>query len=91
MAARADPLGGPADQDPSDPSTLERGVPHQMLKADANRAMTNTVIKGVGAHLNYYGGPVILNAKIVKVLYGSGTYQSFVNGSGAHIWAGDAA
>jgi hypothetical protein len=29
-------------------------------------------------HLNYYGGPVISNVEVVMVLWGSGTYQSFV-------------
>ena len=31
-----------------------------------------------GAHLNYYGGRVLSNVKIIMVLYGSGTYQSFI-------------
>ena len=29
-----------------------------------------------GAHLNYYGGRVLTNPKVVQVLYGSGTYIS---------------
>jgi hypothetical protein len=32
-----------------------------------------------GAHLNYFGGHIVSNVQIVEVLYGSGTYQSFVS------------
>src|ERR1700739_4849805 len=34
-----------------------------------------------GAHLSYFGGPVISNAHVVEVLYGSGSYNSQVAGS----------
>jgi hypothetical protein len=33
--------------------------------------------------LAYYGGPVISTVNVVKVNYGSGTYQSYVSGTGA--------
>jgi hypothetical protein len=33
-----------------------------------------------GAHLQYFGGPVLSNAHVVQVLYGSGTYISQVTG-----------
>lgn len=33
--------------------------------------------------LTYYGGPVLSNVNVVKVNYGSGTYQPFVSGTGA--------
>lgn len=33
--------------------------------------------------LTYYGGPVISNVKVVKVNYGSGTYQPFISGTGS--------
>jgi hypothetical protein len=33
--------------------------------------------------LTYYGGPVVSNINVVKVLYGTGTYQPFVSGTGA--------
>ena len=36
------------------------------------------------AHLSYFGGPVISSVHVVKVEYGAtGTYQSFVTGTGA--------
>jgi hypothetical protein len=34
-----------------------------------------------GAHLSYFGGPVISNTHVVEVLYGSGSYNSQVAGS----------
>lgn len=32
-----------------------------------------------GAHLTYFGGKIISNVKLVMVLYGSGTYASFIS------------
>jgi hypothetical protein len=34
-----------------------------------------------GAHLTYFGGPVISNAHVVQVLYGSGSYNAQVAGT----------
>jgi hypothetical protein len=34
-----------------------------------------------GAHLSYFGGPVISNVHVVQVLYGSGTYNAQVAGT----------
>jgi hypothetical protein len=42
----------------------------------------------VSAHLNYYGGPLISNVKVIKVEYGAGTYQSFISGTGTSSMAG---
>jgi hypothetical protein len=36
-----------------------------------------------GKTLTYYGGPVISNVNVIKVNYGTGTYQTFVSGTGA--------
>src|SRR6185369_6757223 len=36
-----------------------------------------------GAHLMYYGGPVIQNVKVYQVLYGTGTYASGIASGGA--------
>ena len=33
-----------------------------------------------GAHLTYYGGPVLANIKSVDVIYGSGSYAPFIGG-----------
>jgi hypothetical protein len=34
-----------------------------------------------GAHLSYFGGPIISNVQVIQVLYGSGSYNSQVAGS----------
>src|ERR1051326_4438297 len=34
-----------------------------------------------GAHLSYFGGPIISNVQVVQVLYGSGSYNSQVAGT----------
>ena len=34
-----------------------------------------------GAHLSYFGGPVVSNAHVVQVLYGTGSYNTQVAGS----------
>ncbi|HET9182867.1 MAG TPA: hypothetical protein VFP59_12090 [Candidatus Angelobacter sp.] len=34
-----------------------------------------------GAHLSYFGGPIISNVQVIQVLYGSGSYNSQVAGA----------
>jgi len=34
-----------------------------------------------GAHLTYFGGPIISNVQVIQVLYGSGSYNSQVAGN----------
>jgi hypothetical protein len=34
-----------------------------------------------GAHLSYFGGPIITNAQVIQVLYGSGSYNPQVAGT----------
>jgi len=34
-----------------------------------------------GAHLSYFGGPIITNTQVVQVLYGSGSYNAQVAGT----------
>jgi hypothetical protein len=34
-----------------------------------------------GAHLSYFGGPIISNVQVIQVLYGSGSYNSQVAGT----------
>jgi len=34
-----------------------------------------------GAHLSYFGGPIITNVQVIQVLYGSGSYNSQVAGN----------
>ena len=41
----------------------------------------------ISAHLNYYGGPVISNVRVVMVRYGSGTYLGNIAGNTAPTMA----
>ncbi len=40
-----------------------------------------------GAHLNYYGGPIITNVQVIQVLYGSGSYEPHVAGTSSPTMA----
>jgi hypothetical protein len=49
-----------------------------------NRVSSATTLPGpLGAHLTYYGGRVVSNMQVVQVIYGSGSYASFVTSTGA--------
>jgi hypothetical protein len=52
---------------------------HSMPYVDPHAAHPFTA--PAGAHLNYYGGKVIQNVKVVQVLYGSGSYISQITGT----------
>jgi hypothetical protein len=91
LAALALPLllaacGGQVDdQGNVDTADLEYGAyVHKLPMADAAAKPVNTA----SAHLTYYGGKVIQKVKVVKVQYGSGTYQSFIGAAGASSMAG---
>jgi hypothetical protein len=57
-------------------------------RAAAEAAMkANAVPMASAKTLTYYGGPVVKNIKVIQVLYGSGTYQSFVQGTGSGTMA----
>ena len=58
---------------PTDPS--HHGVPFR----DPNLPIAPAA--PAGAHLSYFGGPVISNVHIVQVLYGSGSYNAQVAGN----------
>ena len=45
------------------------------------RATAKGLAAPAGAHLSYFGGPVISNVHVVQVLYGSGSYNSQVAGT----------
>jgi len=66
------------------------GRPHQLpwRHPDEQRALAANaqLIPNARANahtLTYYGGPVVSNINVVKVNYGTGTYQPFVSGTGA--------
>ena len=61
------------------------------LRAMHQRGMTpmrdqSTVVRNAaspaGAHLTYYGGRINANTRVVQVLWGSGSYDSHVSGTG---------
>jgi hypothetical protein len=78
--------GGQVDDEaPVDTADLEFGAyVHKLPLIDAAKP----VATAAGAHLTYYGGKVIQNVKVVKVQYGTGTYQSFITATGAASLAG---
>ena len=55
---------GPAQDARSDDEVLESGTPHTLALGDQAAAARS-------AHLTYYGGPVLANAKAVAVLWGA--------------------
>jgi hypothetical protein len=72
--------GNPAGNLVTAPVTpMQHGVPWR----DPNS--TNAAAVGfaapAGAHLTYFGGPIISNVQVIQVLYGSGSYNSQVAGT----------
>ena len=55
--------------------TRHHGVPWRDPNSPINAAAP------AGAHLSYFGGPVISNTHVVQVLYGSGSYNAQVAGN----------
>lgn len=53
---------------------IQQGVPWQDASPQSGSAPA-------GAHLSYFGGPVVSNAHLVQVLYGTGSYNPQVAGS----------
>ncbi len=57
---------------------IHHGVPWR----DPNTsAATVGLAAPAGAHLTYFGGPIISNVQVVQVLYGSGSYNAQVAGT----------
>jgi hypothetical protein len=72
---QTEPSGNPLPAPPPPPPHLRiHGVPFRIGNQPAPAAPP-------GAHLSYFGGPVISNAHVVIVLYGSGSYEPHVAGS----------
>ncbi len=57
---------------------LFHGVPWRDPNANSG---INNFAAPAGAHLSYFGGPIISNTQIVQVLYGSGSYNAQVAGT----------
>jgi hypothetical protein len=56
------------------PAQIQNGVPFR----DASAASASAP---AGAHLSYFGGPVVAKPHIVQVLYGAGSYNAHVAGT----------
>jgi hypothetical protein len=60
---------------------MHHGVPWR----DPNAAPVNGAVVGfaapAGAHLTYFGGPIISNVQVIQVLYGSGSYNPQIAGT----------
>jgi hypothetical protein len=68
--------GNPAQPLPVFPvTTRHHGVPWR----DANAPIPFAA--PAGAHLTYFGGPIISNVQVIQVLYGSGSYNAQVAGT----------
>lgn len=65
------------------------GVGHIMPKRDPGEVPQQLVAPDASTKtLKYYGGKVIAKAKVVQVIYGTGTYMSGISGSGSGTMAG---
>jgi hypothetical protein len=71
-----DPVAGNAAT-PLLPVVIHHGVPWR----DANQTGINNFAAPAGAHLTYFGGPIISNVQVIQVLYGSGSYNAQVAGT----------
>lgn len=78
-------LRPPDEQDPGDPSILEVGPSHSLLKQGVY--IGAPPVSMAAPHLNYYGGKVVSNAKMVQVLYGAGSYLGNIAGTTSPTFA----
>ncbi len=90
LTALAAACGGTAENTADDSADLavDNGYVHKMpYRSETERAafqqQADAIINTAGAHLSYFGGKVVQNAKVVQVLYGTGTYISGVSSSTA--------
>ena len=58
------------------PGASPRRLAHSVPLTDPNQPRPH-----ISAHLNYYGGPVLSNARVVMVTYGTGTYLGNIAGT----------
>src|SRR5215472_3398767 len=72
--------GEPAAQDPMHPLPVAHVIHHGVPWRD-HTAGPVAFAAPAGAHLSYFGGPVISNVHVVQVLYGSGSYNAQVAGT----------
>ena len=78
----AKPLGIHWKNDPQ--SVMVPGsVAGQRAAAEAAQQTSTVTARVSRKALTYYGGPVVNSIKVIQVLYGTGTYQPFVQGTGS--------
>jgi len=82
VVTTAGPQGIHWKNDPQSLAQHPNSVVARRAAADAQQSITITA-RASGKTLSYFGGPVVQNIKVIQVLYGSGTYQSFVQGTGS--------
>jgi hypothetical protein len=58
-------------------AATQHGVPWR----DPNTSGPTGFSAPAGAHLSYFGGPIITNVQVIQVLYGSGSYEAHVAGT----------
>jgi hypothetical protein len=61
--------------------SFHHGVPWRDPNTTGNAAGPVGFAAPAGAHLTYFGGPIISNVQVVQVLYGSGSYNAQVAGA----------
>ena len=86
-AATSVPRGIHWKNDPESIAAHPDSVAAQRAHAEAEQAAVLLSPQASAKTLSYYGGPVVKNIKVIQVLYGSGTYQSFVQGTGSGTMA----
>ncbi len=74
----------PTEQDANDNAVLEFGASSSLIKHGVDLEYVGSLkdaspINTAGAHLNYYGGKLVQNAKVIQVIYGTGVYATGVN------------
>jgi hypothetical protein len=77
---RGNTNGEPAAQDPMHPLPVAHVIHHGVPWRDPFAGPIGFAAPA-GAHLSYFGGPVISNVHVVQVLYGSGSYNAQVAGT----------
>ncbi len=82
-AANSVPRGIHWKNDPESIAAHPDSVAAQRARAEGELASVLLSPQASAKTLSYYGGPVVKNIKVIQVLYGSGTYQSFVQGTGS--------
>jgi hypothetical protein len=73
--------------DPESIAAHPNSIAGRRAAAEASLAADNAKPQASSKTLTYYGGPLVKNIKVIQVLYGSGTYQSFVQGTGSSTMA----